>query len=400
MAILKFTGFEAGTATVASENEVVTGTGMSYSSTTVRTGSYSLRCNSTAANNGYQTIRTYAASGAAANMNDATIYVTFYFRYATKPSSANEPIFAAYTGATLKSEVRITSAGNLQIYNTLNAQMGSDGATTLSADTWYRLDIKIGTGASGAYEVKINGTSELSGTGNLDTGNNQTVRLGKHANRNSNTVDFFYDDVVVDNAAFISGDPAVKILPVTGNGGTMTWTGGTGSSNYLEVDEIPISDTDYVMSPTTGAPNDARFALDSCANVGISGTISGVTVSTRTREDTTVTSATAAAKIWSSASTSATTNLNGSTSFTPRALLSLTDPATGSAWTTSGLDAMEAGSTENNNVAVRLSTVMVSVLYVPSSGSSIGTVQGLTYSSVGTVQGLAKASVGTIQGLA
>lgn len=369
MAIVNFTGFEQGTDTAYEVNQT-TGSGFAYSSTTPHTGTYSLQQTLAAdASTGYIVLAGYDASGTAGAFNLATIYVQFYFRYATKPSSGSETIFWAFedTGGTQKFAIRLDSAGKLNIYNTANTQIGSAGATTLSANTWYKINVSVGTGAAANYEVLIDDASEFSGTANLNTNNNVSIRLGKVTNTSTQAIDWFFDDVVIDDAAYPAGDAIVKpILPIA-NGSVMTWTGGTGSSNYAEVDEVPYSDADYVQSLTSGAPNNAQFDMTSTSTAGISGTILSVKCSTRTRENTSVSSSTNGANIWSGASVSSTTAFNGNTSVTSKTLLQNTNPSGGGSWSTSSVDALEMGVIENNNVAVRCTNVLGNVLYIPSS---------------------------------
>lgn len=376
MAIINYTGFESGTLTVATELNIASGTGMGVSNTTVRTGTYALRCNATGANAGYQPVETYAAAATITTFSAINTYATFYFRYATAPASGSEYMYATFsTVAALKFGIRLNSAGNLEIYDSTATIIGSAGATTLSANTWYRIDVYTGTGASASYQVQIDGVEEFVGTtANLTAFNSGSIRLGKYVNVNSQTVDFFYDDVVVSDSSYIVGNPEVRVSKPTANGTTMVWTGGTGGSDYQEVDEIPPSDTDAVTSLTSGAPQDAQFAMQDTGTIGVSGTIKAVKICTRTRENTTATSSCNRVVIWSGASNTATTATNTNTTYTAGGLLRETDPDTSSAWTSSGVDAVQAGARENNNVAQRLGTVLMHVLSVPA-GNAPATVK-------------------------
>lgn len=363
MALRRFSGFEIsnGEATLSGTASINTGT--------VRTGGGSLRVNPTTTGVGHALFYDLSTTGTnSAAFNIATSYVQFWFRYATKPASNNEQLYVTQdTGGSTKLSLRLNSTGTIGVYGAADTLLGTS-STTLSANTWYKIEIQTGTSATvGAYELKINGSSEVSGTANLSASNAQDFRLGKITNKNSQTVDFFYDDFAVSDSAFFSGDVAVKAMNVNADGSTMSWSGGTAPSNYTTVDDgHTVNDTDYVQSPTSGNPNVALFNLESCATVGISGTILGFQGLTRTRENTSVTSATLI-RVRSSSTNSDSATRNGSTSVTVSMRLLENDPSTGSAWTTSGLDAVEVGAVENNAVAVRCTHVRGFVLYVPPS---------------------------------
>lgn len=370
MSILNFSGFESGSPTIASDLDIASGSGMSYSTSTVRTGTYALRCNATAGNAGYQTVQTYAAAGTLTTFSAINTYATFFFRYATAPASGSEYMYSTFsTVGALKFGIRLNSSANLEIYDSASTIIGSAGSTTLSANTWYRIDVYTGTGTTGNYQVQIDGVEEFIGSANLTAFNSGSIRLGKYVNVGSQTVDFFYDDCVISDSSYITGDPEVRVSIPTANGTTMTWTGGTGSSDYQEVDEIPPSDADAVTSLTSGAPNDAQFVMQDTSTIGVTGTINAIKACTRTRENITATSSCNRVVIWSGSSNSATTAVNTNTSYTAGGLIRETDPDTGSAWTSSGVDAVQCGARENNNVGQRLGTILMYVLSTPASNA-------------------------------
>ena len=161
MAIIGLCGFETGDTVQAIG---VAGT-HDVQGTVKRTGAYALRCNPTTTGVGYVGLGGYNPKPAA--YNAATAYYPFLFRYATKPASNSEPLFtAASTTGANKFHIRINSAGNLSAHNRFGTLMAT-GSTVLAVDTWYRIDAKVGTGASAAWEVRIDGVSEISGTGDL-----------------------------------------------------------------------------------------------------------------------------------------------------------------------------------------------------------------------------------------
>ncbi len=73
-----------------------------------------------------------ASDGGLGNMSLANSYTSFDFKAVTLPASLNEEILAIRDSSNAdKMTVRVTSAGKLQVYDSLGLQMGSDGATTL-----------------------------------------------------------------------------------------------------------------------------------------------------------------------------------------------------------------------------------------------------------------------------
>lgn len=348
MTIRNICGFETGSLTEANSSS---GT-VSIDSTTKRTGNYSLRCNPAGNATGFVFLKTFdATSGAQTELNDATSYTRFYFNPATLPAANSEEIAQIQDWAmyAVKMTVRITSAGKLQVYsNDGTTQLGSDGATVLSAGTWYRIEIKCGTGAGATvpYEVKINGASELSGTGTLGTSNTGRVGIGKVTNRNGQTVDFYYDDVQINSAAY-PGAGAVMRLDPDGDGAYTAWTIGAGAgSDWENVDEVPYdSDTTYLQSTLT-VGQASTVSLESCASAGVSGTISGVLAGFYCKRD--------AGVPWVKFRIrSSTTNKDVSSSINPGSayayygVISETDPATSDVWSTSGLDGAQIGCVED-----------------------------------------------------
>jgi len=188
MATVFINGFELGTTAAVTS---LSGTA-SIQATTKRTGTYALQVNPTTTATGFVQVRGYDSStGEDVSANTATLYVQFYFRYGTKPAANSEEILVARsTGSTDKFSLRLRSDGLIEAFDSAAASLGTC-TTVLAADTWYRIACQIGTGAAAAYDVRINGTSELSGTGNLTTSNHNLIRLGKATDRNGQTINVY-----------------------------------------------------------------------------------------------------------------------------------------------------------------------------------------------------------------
>ncbi len=357
MSWLNIVGFETG------DTSELTGTGgtNSVQSSTVRTGTYALRTNPTTTGTGYGEIK----GADRATYNIATGYHRFYFRAATLPASSSEEIFSVLTRfLATKCTCRITSGGLLALYDSNGTtQLGSNGTTALSTGTWYRIEFKIGTGASAAYELKINGTVELSGTFNSTT-NSGAMRLGKVTNRNGQSVDFFYDDYALRDDAY-PGAGAVKIMTPDGDGYATAWTIGAGSgSKFQVVDEVPPnSATDYLVSTLTTGDTGA-VSLQSSSAAGISGSINTVKSCCILRQDG------ASASSCKTRIRNASTNADSAahtpnTSYLAYGNMSDVDPSDSAAWTTTDLDGTEVAVVENSAAnKTRVTAIYLMVDYV------------------------------------
>jgi len=358
-------GMESG-----SENpEFVTKSGtLSVVTSPKRSGGYALRVNPTTTSVGWARMGGHDATGQKGDYSVATAYFRWYWQYATLPASGSEPIFQAQqAGGPTKFTLRVTSAGNLAAYDSAGT-LQATGSTALSASTWYRIECKVATGASAAWEVLINGVTEISGTANVGTGNNGRSAFGKVADVSGQSVDFYYDDISIDDAAYPGAGAILRLVP-TANGSTMQWTAGTGSSNYLEVDDVPFAEASYVKN--VSANDVALFALTDTGTAGITGTINAVRPLIYPRLDSAGTNATKL-RLKSGATTDDLSTVATTTAGIYLSKVYATDPNTSAAWTLSAVDALEVGAVETTAVLSRLMDVHVYVEYTEAATSSSG----------------------------
>jgi len=372
---VNFTGFETG-----DNIEAVTSTNVTFDSTTKKSGGFSLRCNRTTSNTGNWITGNITTNGVlGTSINAADTYVKFQFLYHTKPATGSEMLFATMeSGSQGKVFIRLDSAGKLSLYDRDGTtQIGSTGATVLSADTWYELSLHSGTGTSGVVELKINGVSEISTIAN-NINNTNRVLLGKWLNYNSQTVDFYYDDLVIDSSDWPVAGTKILKMGVTSNGSSWGWSG-----SYADVDELPNDGVTTQVSDGTTAAAYAYF--QSAAVAGISGTIYAVKASTLDKKDATTVSV--ATRIKSGASTVTTTGRDVATAYaaaTSLARIQTTDPATSAAWTTAGLDTIEVGvvnlsAPTGGNALAYCTSINLMVLFAPPPTYTIGgTISGLS----------------------
>lgn len=309
---------------------------VSAQGTTKRTGDYALRTNPTTTAIGYATIGKQDTDGRSSVYDLATVKHKFMFRYSTKPAADMELFYVATNvGITLKLGLALNSTGNIVAIDSTFTPLGSPGASVLAANTWYRIEVSVGTGSNAAYELKIDGTVELSGTGDLLTDNNGAIVLGKLVNLNGESVDFFYDDVVIDDAAY-PGETAVQRMDPDGNGTYTAWTGGFG-----DVDETPHDgDTTYVAS---NANNAESVTLESGLSAGISGTVKSVKSIAMGSRQVGALGNTYTCRLRSASTDDDTLPAPLAPSYSLVGKVYVLDPATAVAWVLSALDSIEVG---------------------------------------------------------
>jgi hypothetical protein len=365
MAILNFLGFEAGWAT---ECHITAGT-ISLVTTPVATGGYAFRANPTTTATGYGGIGKPDASGGSATFNVATAFITFKFRADLLPASGSEEFFrCSNSGGLAKLRLRITSGGIITIYDSSNVLVYT-GSTALSTSTWYEIGLKVTTSATTSdFELQVNRAVELSGTASQLVQNAAYAYFGKVSDLSGQSVDFYYDDVVVDDASFVYA--TVKMLAVNANGYLMQYTSGTGASDYTQVAEIPMNaSSTYVRNAATpGTAERAFFALEDCAAKSISGTILGAISLITCREETSTTSSANMGMRIGGADYFLASPLDLSAIRDLKRKIYLVDPSTSSAWTTGGLDSAELGFVEAGTVQCRVDNVGLNVLYITASG--------------------------------
>ena len=362
-----FEGFEAG-----SDALIRTSQGsVSYQNGTALSGVYSLRVANTSSATMYAGFTKLAAGGTHQSQTTgigSTSFVKFDFQYHTKPIVTPTEFMGCYNGTSSASTdmlvLKLTLAGTIAVYNSTGALV-TTGVTVLSADTKYRIDVNCTDGAAGAYEVKINGVSEVSGTTNQDVaGFVGIITFGQgQTDVGAETVDYFYDDIVINDATYTSY-PKITALYAIANGGTAQWTSGTNSSDFAEVDDPAGAsdvDTTYIKNPAAGGEVHL-VSFQSTTTGGITGAIGAVKGLARIREDTSVTSS-SYMRLKSSGTNSDTTGTNRSTAYGTLGIMTATDPNTATAWTSGGVDAVQVGVIETNAVADRCTRIMLEIMW-------------------------------------
>lgn len=138
------------------------------------------------------------------------------------------------------------------------------GTTTASVpvQAWTHVSLRATFGASGRFELAINGVLDLDLTlDNRRSGSTNTVAtagFGNFFGANSVAVHQFDDFVFGNGAGSVNNsllpDVAVRAVSPDSNGNSSQWVGSDGNSvdNYLLVDETTPNLADYVESSTAG----------------------------------------------------------------------------------------------------------------------------------------------------
>lgn len=237
-------------------------------------------------------------------------------------------------------EVRITAGGLFTV--TKNGSVLGTSSATYVINTWYYMEFKCKIDPStGTYELRQNGVSIISGSGaNTRNTANSTVNQVKLIAGVANQE---YDDVYILNTSgsvnndFLGECRILMNLP-TGDGNSSQWTPSTGVNHWANVDEAtPNDDTDYNSDATVG-----HIDLFTFASISPTGTIAAVQTTLTARKDD------AGARQIAEQCRSSSTNYTGATqtmnsTYGMTSEIRETDPATGIAWTTTGVNNAQFG---------------------------------------------------------
>lgn len=362
MAIRAFTGFELG---ATNDVEGTTGT-VSIVTSPVKTGAYALRTNPTTTGTGYFKLRATDAAGAWSMLGSEMLFLAFDFRVDVLPATGNELIVWLYTsGSNYKGSLRINADGTLAVYDGSYTLKGT-AATGLSTGVWYRIVFQYGHWNPDVIRVWVDGTLVIDTTGNCAPSyTHGTAYIGKVQNLNSNSVDYYFDNVILDDAEKPRDDAVVRIFPADGNGTYTAWIIGSGSGEkWTLVDDVGV-DTTYLYSGLT-----LGYAFTSthqaASDAGLGAVVLGVTQSLHLYAGTGGSSVLSRIRSNNTDYDSDAYAIGSGAMAYPRRYL-LTDPATGVAWTFAGLDALESGAVCNNeSVQARMYRSILQVLSAPS----------------------------------
>lgn len=325
MALVHWDGFNLGDYALQ-----YTATGCSASSTTPFSLGMSLSCSGN-----------FTKSLPAA---DDEWYVGFRFYVSSNMDTSQRAIagFFADSGAVQHISVGFRSNGcEVRRGNESGTLIDSWTGGSLAATSWYAVEIYVKVADSGGrVTVKVDGTTRVDFTGDTKNGGTSSnLDLLRFA---GNGVAVLYDDLYVCDATGSSpyntflGDVRVAPLIPSGAGNSTGMTPSTGA-NYTTQDERAYSATDYVTG--SSGQKDTYALGDLPSGVATILAVKAVVIAKKT--DAGALSARTVVRSGSTDYVGSSVSLG-----TTDALLStdyLTDPNTSSAWTTSNVNALQAG---------------------------------------------------------
>lgn len=153
--------------------------------------------------------------------------------------------------------VAMNASKQLFLFRGTTANVIATGSTVFVAGGYYYIELKVTIGASAAYELRINGTTEFSGTGNTQQTGNANVQYFKWSNQTSSSISMTLDDVyILDTTGSAPhndflGKIRVETLFCTSNN-SVTFT--------------PLASTNVSQINETETDNDTSYNYTSSAN--------------------------------------------------------------------------------------------------------------------------------------
>lgn len=371
MAIINFGGAEGG----GDGSYEASGT-RSIVTSPVASGTYAYRTNPATTGTGYFGFAGFATGGAYAVLSVATLCVQFRFRVDTLPASNEERAASIRTGTSstqCKLSINVKSDGKLAVVaGSADTLLGTSSAA-LSTGTWYIIRMKAPTGTGVSGQVSIYDSSgtlveDISLSTYTNTTNAQRFRIGKDIDLFGQTVDFFYDDVALDDAAYPNILAKSENMMPDGDGAYDTFSGTT--PHWQQLDELPAGTTDNLTSPgSIGSAQTCSLESASSAGIGAGDTVLAVKAWIYGRRNGT-TNCDQQLRLRSGSTNSDSASLNLGTSYTDQAKIHVVDPATGSPWTVSALDSIEVGAVDASVESYRFACCRAEVLFVAAVGGA------------------------------
>lgn len=376
MAILNFTGFEIGIpfftntensgSTEVTDADTASGLGSwaTYQTAIVNPGGgeYALKMTTPAAGNYLE----LSVPNSSAGFNALDLYIRFYIQFAALPATdwffLTGTTGLANTGST-KFQFGITAAGKLKLVD--NAGTSTVGTLPLGTGKWYRLELHIGSGASGAIlQALINGVIEINTTGNTTTTVHGFLQFGNAAGSSSSTA--YIDDVEIRDNLY-PGPGVVILLRPTANGIYQNWssgpapadvsrvydllnqTGNDGSGTYIEdTYHSPTTNRFSVLCETLESRIPASYTLSAINALMSLYVLGNKSAASAASYSAFLHSGVDSALISMSVPAAAASGTNWMYDFAIYAI----DPATGLAWTLAGVDQAQPGIRGNTATAV------------------------------------------------
>lgn len=243
-------------------------------------------------------------------------------------NAAEYRFFEFRDGTTVSGRLSLNTSRQL-VFGLTTGSTIATGTTVLSFDTWYYIEIKIYCHASsGAYEVKIDDVTELSGSGlNLVVTNPYVDRINLRTDSSSRRA--MFDDVYVlddsgtENTDFLGPATVSWFRPTSDS--SIQWTRSSGSDSYALIDEDAVDGVTTRVSTSTSNALDMYGFEDYSDNQILAGLQANMWTS--------ASGASMTLRCESGPSNTETSTIAGSgASYNPYSYIFETDPNTGVGW--------------------------------------------------------------------
>ena len=285
-------------------------------------------------------------SNASFGLNNLTTNATVVLGFAFQPVNnlVNTGVLVKLlNGATIGITLTLTIAGEFLLTNGAGGTLGTTVGANIRPNKWSFVELKIQCGASGTYEIRVDGISVLSGTGVTRNGV-YSYHDGFALVGSNNNLIVYYDDLYfldasgTANNTFLGNVRAITLRP-SASGDLTQFTPDSGT-NYARVNEaICGDDSNYVESATTTQSDLYNYA----DSVSIPADIKGIQINTDVRE-TDVTNWILQNLCKSGGTSNNSANITvATTSYVTRSSILETDPNTSNAWTVTSVNAAQFG---------------------------------------------------------
>jgi hypothetical protein len=238
----------------------------------------------------------------------------------------------------------LAADGSLKWYRGNGATLIGTTSTLLSAATWYFIEMQFRLNDTTGYiQLKIDDVLDINvtGTDTLEAGVGlpSYFLLGSFGSATGHREKRIDNLLIRDDLTWM-GPLKAEPLTLTADTADKDFLRSTGSDNYALIDETVVSETDYIYS---GTPGDLDlYTLSNLSDIPEDiAFVQTMTIA----EMTTVGTRVIRSKIKSGSSTADGDEFGVTDSADPSPIFQrfTTDPATGVAWTKSGIDGMTAG---------------------------------------------------------
>lgn len=264
----------------------------------------------------------------------------FYF---TNSATSHDLVLAILDGTSEQISIRVN--GSSQLYVSRSGTTLATGSTALSANVWYYIELKfVISNSAGSVELHLNGATEISATGSLDTQNTGNTRWNgiQLVRQNASGNGAYYDDVYAldsstgTNTDFL-GPVSIIALAPSAAGNAAAWTPSSGTNHGAVAEPRQDGDTTFNQSSTANQVD--TFAYQ---NLPIAaGSVYAVQHVLVAKHDGGARSIAPVCRQSSTDYVGTTRAISGT--YTPYKEIRDVDPATSSAWTVAGVNSAEFG---------------------------------------------------------